>query len=240
MMTAYTLILMFVVSYAFMVEGIFGAFTMFVNVLIAGLLAFNFWEPLAGSLEGTFFGTFLQGYEDALCLTGIFWLSLVFLRVATNQFAPAEIEVHPAVQRGGGALFGALTGYVVSGFLLCVFQTLPWQVHFLGFDAEYKAEEVTRAYIPADRVWLALMHRAGLFGFANGEEPTFDPQGSFELRYARYRRVDSSHPLQYYGEFDQDIYQQQPDTSGASKVPPGLTGGAGGTSPPPADPATRK
>src|SRR5436305_11998949 len=128
MWTAFTLILMFITAYAFMVEGVFGAFCMFVNVIVAGLVAFNFWEPLASYLEPNFFATVLQGYEDALCLTAVFWLTLVLLRVATTQFAPLELEVHPTAQRAGGALFGMLAGYLVSGFLLCVFQTLPWQV----------------------------------------------------------------------------------------------------------------
>ncbi len=224
MWTAFTLIVMFIVAYALMVEGILGAFTMFVNVIIAGLVACNFWEPLAAYLEPNFFDTFLSGYEDSLCLTGVFWLTLVLLRVATTQFAPAEIEVHPAIQRGGGALFGMLTGYLVSGFLLCMFQTLPWQVRFLDFDPDYRPEQVTRSYIPADRVWLAMMHRAGLYAFA-GEDQTFDPQANFELRYARYRRIDKTHPLQYYGEFDRDVYNQEP-AEGSSSVPPGLSGGA--------------
>lgn len=231
MWTAFTLILMFIVSYAFMVEGLFGAFTMFVNVIIAGLVAFNFWESLANYLEPNFFDTVLQGYEDALCLTGVFWLTLVLLRVATNQFAPAEIDVHPAAQRGGGALFGMLTGYLVSGFLLCVFQTLPWQVRFLSFEPDYHPEQVTRSHIPSDRVWLALMNRAGRYGFS-GDQDTFDPQGTFEMRYARYRRVDKTHPMQYYGEFERDVYDQAPAGDG---TPPGLSG----TAPPPTDPAKK-
>lgn len=229
MWISFTLIVMFVVGYAMMVEGVFGAFTVFVNVLIAGLIAFNFWEPLASYLEPNFFDTVLQGYEDAFCLTGIYWLALVLLRVATTQFAPAEIEMHPVAQRAGGALFGILAGYLVSGFLLCVFQTLPWNVRFIAFDPDYKEADVTRSYIPSDRVWLALMNRAGRYGFS-GEEETFDPQGTFELRYARYRRIDQTHPLQYYGEFDRDVYQQD---QGAPAVPPGLSGG--GSAAPAAD-----
>jgi hypothetical protein len=75
--------------------------------------------------------------------------------------------------------------------------------------------------MPSDRVWLALMHRAGLYAFANDTE-TFDPHGTFELRYARYRRIDSSHPLQYYGEFDREVYPSGAEPA-AGSVPPGLS-----------------
>src|SRR5262245_21408086 len=116
MLIAFTLAIMLVAAYALMVEGVFGAFMALVNVILAGLIAFNYWEPFASYLEPNFFDTFLQGYEDAVCLTGMFWMALMFLRVATNQFCPAEIECHPSVQRGGGALFGLAAGYLVSGF----------------------------------------------------------------------------------------------------------------------------
>jgi hypothetical protein len=46
------------------------------------------------------------------------------------------------------------------------------------------------------------MHRAGLIMFQRGPElPTFDPQGSFEQRYARYRRfTDTRRPMISAGE----------------------------------------
>jgi len=42
--------------------------------------------------------------------------------------------------------------------------------------------------LPPDRVWLALMRRASTGPFRQGEDPGFDPGGSFEQRYARLRR----------------------------------------------------
>ena len=147
MLAVFTVVVMFVVTYAFWWRDFMTVCTMFVNVLVAGRTDVQFLGAAGELLEPMFFGSFLQGYEDALCLTGIFWLTLVLLRMATNQFAPGKSSPSGRLQRGGGACSAPLTGYMVSGFLLCVFQTLPWQVHFLGFDPDYKAEEVTRSYI---------------------------------------------------------------------------------------------
>jgi hypothetical protein len=107
----------------------------------------------------------------------------------------------------------------VSGFLICAFQTLPWHENFMFFEPKYEtgSEHLVRHVLPPDRVWLALMHRAGAYALSRREDPrmssspsyydryvTFDKYGSFEMRYARYRRYgDNREPLPYLGEFDQ-------------------------------------
>src|SRR5947209_2233970 len=98
------------VGYAYMREGIFTAFVMFVNVLLAGLVAFNFFEPLANELESNLEGSFLAGFEDAICLVGLFCATLGALRWVTNTLAPSELEFPVIVLQGGSILFGALTG----------------------------------------------------------------------------------------------------------------------------------
>ena len=45
---------------------------------------------------------------------------------------------------------------------------------------------------PVARVWLAMMHRAGLGPFSWGDGPTFDHHGNFSLRNARYHRKDDN------------------------------------------------
>src|SRR5262245_21888968 len=132
----FTVAIMAVVAYAHIREGLFTTFAMLVNVLLAGLVAFNFWEPIATGLEPAFAGTFLRGYEDSLCLVVLFCGTLALLRWLTNSLAPSEVEYYPVLLRGGSVAFGALTGYLASGFLICVLQTLPWHENFLYFDAK--------------------------------------------------------------------------------------------------------
>ena len=134
-----TLVIMGVVVYAFLQEGLLTALTTAVNVFLAGLVAFAFWEPLAGLLGPMFAGSFLEGYEDAITLIVLFAVALGLLRLAVNNLANAHLEYHPLLRQGGTVLFGLLTGYLASGFLLCVLQTLPWHVHFLQFD--YRVQE---------------------------------------------------------------------------------------------------
>jgi hypothetical protein len=99
---------------------------------------------------------------------------------------------------------------------------LPWHENFLYFSPKIESAGGVREVLPPDRVWLAMMHRAGAYAFSNDEDPrptagklgdryiekykTFDKYGSFEQRYSRYRRYgDAREPLKYTGEFDQDL-----------------------------------
>jgi hypothetical protein len=185
-----TVVIMLIVAYAFWNQGVLAAFVMGCNVLLAGLVTFNFFEPIAAELEPTFAGSFLHGYEDSLCLMALFAGTLGFLRWFTNVLIHTHVEYHRVVQQGGAVLFGLMTGYLVAGFLLCVLQTLPWSEHFMGFNAqvEQTAGSRLRRVMPPDRVWLALMHRASATSLAWDGDAPFDADGSFELRYAHQRR----------------------------------------------------
>src|SRR5262245_23652768 len=135
-----TVLMMAAIAYAYFREGLFTAFCMCVNILLAGLVAFNFWEPIAAALEPLIKGTIFDGLEDALCLVILFSLTLGLLRLATNSIANKEIDYHEALDRVGGAVFGLINGYLVSGFLLCVLQTLPWHQNF--WDFEYRTADL--------------------------------------------------------------------------------------------------
>jgi hypothetical protein len=199
MLAFLTVVLMAGVACAFWRQGLLAAVTMCVNVVVAGLVAFNFWEPLADLLEPHLAGTALAGYEDGLCLVALFCLALGLLRLALYLLVPRPPAYPPALQRGGAVAFGLATGYLVAGFLLCVLQTLPWEEHFLSFDDPGRPAGALRQVLPADRAWLALMRRAG----------RFDESATFGLRYARYRRhPPGGEPQPYRGELDREIQRK--------------------------------
>lgn len=222
-----SVLIVLAVAYAYLREGIFTACMMFINVVLAGLVAMNFFEPLADLLDGQVADSFLHGYEDAICLVALFGATLGMLRTMTNAVARSEILFPQWVRRGGGALFGAATGYLVAGFLLCVLQTLPWHEEFMNFRPPDVREPRTGIgrIMPPDRVWLAMMHRAGAYAFANNEDDdpldrdpeagpaskyvTFDKYGTFEIRYARYRRYgDTREAKEYFGELDAELHKR--------------------------------
>jgi hypothetical protein len=199
MLILLTLGIMLAVAWVYAREGLFTAFVMLVNVFFAGLLTFNFFEPLADGIVGLL--GFVRGYEEMLAMTVLFCAFLGLLRLVTNSLSDTVIEFPAKVQQIGGAVCGLLTGYLLSGFLICAFQTLPLPQHFLGYEPRHEGESALRRIMPPDRVWLAMMHRAGTHAFARGQEelpasdaladryPTFDRYGTFEMNYYRFRRV---------------------------------------------------
>jgi hypothetical protein len=197
------------VTYAFWRDGPLTAFAMCVNILMAGVLAFNFYEPIADLLEPAFSGTSpTKGIEDGIAMMLVFLPSLMLLRWLTNSLARTHMEYPPVLYRGGAVLCGLVAGYLLSGFLLCVIQTLPLQRDFMGFEAYRPGESpVLRKFMPPDLVWLAMMHRLSGAGLSGGDEQ-FDSRCNFELRYARYRRTvfdektSEDKALPYHGEME--------------------------------------
>ncbi len=215
---------MLAVAYAFFREGVFTAFGMLVNVFLAGLVTFNYYEPMAAFLQPTFKG-FLDGYEDAFSMVLIFAVILALLRSALNAIVNKDPSYHPIMHQFGGAFVGLVTGYFLAGFFFCLLQTLPWHEFFMSFDPrlEGDAEVSMRRYLPPDRVWLAMMHRASLKMFSTSPAEAFDKDGSFEWRYARYRRYSDDprrpppgDPLPYCGELDPPPAATAPPTPPAS------------------------
>jgi len=52
-----------------------------------------------------------------------------------------------------------------------------------------------------------MMHRSGEAGFSRPERATFDPEATFMIRYARFRRYnDQRPPMPYSGEFNLELH----------------------------------
>lgn len=200
MLIFFTLAIMAIVGYVYAREGVLTSICMTVSIFIAGLVAFNFYEPLATELsadntpvqavisEDQKNNSSLGGYEDAICLFGLFAATLGLLRVLTQNLAKTELDLPALAQQISASVFGVISGYLLAGFLVCMFQTLPLNAKFLGFDGNAGTSGLRRV-VPPDRVWLAVMHRASTGPFAASPPSPFDPAGTFTLRYARLRRL---------------------------------------------------
>ncbi len=121
-----------VVTWLVASEGIWGAAQTFLCTLLAGLLAMNFFEPLANSIRG------LVGdnYADIVALLGLFTAFCFALRMGTEQLAPSYIQVIPMLDTVGRWAFGAVTGYLTMAILLTALHTAPLPREFLGFKPE--------------------------------------------------------------------------------------------------------
>jgi len=176
-------------------RGLFRAARFFFLILAAGFLAFNFWEPVAGGLDRLADGA---PAADALSLSFLFVVFLLGLWLAARRIVPGDMSFPPWTKRLGGAAFGLGTGYLLAAILICILQTLPVGQRFLGYDPEKGI-----GLGSPDRVWLALVHRTSGQVLDRMDEDWFDADGSFILRYQRYRRLADgrSEPETNRGEF---------------------------------------
>ena len=166
-------LIILIVAWSLIREGLWGATLIFFEVIVAGLIALNFFEPLAGLVQDNL--AFLAGYEDGLVLLLLFGLALFILHEADGALWPNMVRFPGLVHRGGAVVFGVLTGLAVSGFLLCAFQTFPVQTDFLGYDSE---QQMVMG-MGLDRYWLAFGNRMSRKTMGRGADHVFDPQASF-------------------------------------------------------------
>ena len=71
-------------------EGLWGAALMFFNVVFSGMIAFNFYEPVADLIDST---GIPWGFSDTLSMLGLFCISLGMLRMTTETIAPDRKSV---------------------------------------------------------------------------------------------------------------------------------------------------
>jgi hypothetical protein len=117
-------------TYALTSEGLWGAALMFFNVLFGGMIAFNFYEPLATLLDGTGIG---WGFSDSFCMLALFCASAMLLRMATETIAPAMVRFPLPLYHAGRLIFGAATALVTIAIILLAFHASP--VHKKIFNA---------------------------------------------------------------------------------------------------------
>jgi len=192
MLLLLTLLVLAAVAFAMLNQGLLAAISAVFNVVLAGMVAFTLYEPMAEALGDFLRGTAFAASEDALSLALLFAAAYAALRYTADALTPLELELPARLQQVASGVAGAVAGYLLSGFLVVMVSTLPLSEKFLGYEPTIEnVEPPMRRYVPADRVWLGLMQhlsKSTLLG-SGAEAGVFDPEGTFVLRYAKKRRT---------------------------------------------------
>ena len=164
------------VTYMVASDGPWGAAITLISVLFAGLLAMNFFEPVANYLQTNVIGSFeWQSRWDVIALLGLFSLFVTLFKMMGETLLPTYAEVNTLLYEGGRWGFGLFSGYVVMAILLTALHVAPLPREFAGFTPERNNFfEVTAP----DRQWLAFTQYVSEYGLrsraANGTTPIFD------------------------------------------------------------------
>ena len=155
------LVILAIVTWCVAGEGVWGAALVFLSVLLSGLFAMNFYEPVADLLSS---GGSWDYYWDFIALVGLFALGVTLLRLATEYLMPVYVEVLPLLYDVGRWVLGFGAGYITMGFLAAAIHTAPLPREFLGFAPERKL----LFGLAPDRQWLALTQYASEHVYTSG------------------------------------------------------------------------
>ena len=146
-------------TYALASEGLWGAALMFFNVLFGGLIAFNFYEPLAKLLADNV--PLLSGFADTVCLMLLFIVATFILRLTTETLAPAMVRFPAPLYHLGRFVFALGCSLDDDGDPAAAFETAPVHKKIFGV-IDYKTLPLRTGARPRVAGVLPVHDRPGL------------------------------------------------------------------------------
>lgn len=198
----FVLILLITIALLFR-EGLWtNILTLFLAVT-AGIVATNYFEPLTRLLGEHV--QFMDYNWDVVSFGLIFALTFFLLRVVALKISPYRIRFEPRVDRFGGAVVAAWTGWLAICIIAFLMHMAPMSrvYAFGGFDPE---QPMFFGFAP-DRQWLGFAQKlsnGGGWGANSTDDQgnvtsVFDSSGDFALKYATRRKFLEKQVSPFYG-----------------------------------------
>ena len=133
-------------------QGLFSAFIHLILTIIAGCVAFAFWEPFV-------YGFLINRMPEQAWGLGLlipFAVAIIALRTVFDTFVPGNLNFHNLVDNAGGAICGYCSGLLTAGLLLIGLQMvgMPSVAGYQGWKFDNSGELVRgeSLLIPADKI----------------------------------------------------------------------------------------
>ncbi len=148
-------------------QGLYSAVIMAVLSIISAVIAFNYYEQVAGLLNGFGFLSILG--PNAVALMAVFLLTLCVLRELTDRFIKGNMRFPETFDRAGSFVFGLISSLVMVGIISIGFQSMPVDLSKLGYQRYKSVDELnapSRLYPCGDEFVVALMKQVSAYSFA--------------------------------------------------------------------------
>jgi len=200
-MFLFLFLLFLIIAAALWFQGLWSNAVTLINLIVAMLIATNFWEPTCDLIEGFGAGSFTY-LLDFVVLWFWFVFAFVFLRLISDLLSRTRVKFEMPVEMAGRSILAIWCAWLVVCFTAFSLQMAPLNSEN-PLGAWTSPNSASFLFVSPDRLWMRFMQSRSRGALARGkfssEDPvhpsdqaanveTFDPQSEFPLKY-RDRRV---------------------------------------------------
>jgi len=149
------------IAYMGAVQGLHRAAQTLVACLLAGVIALGLCGPLSGLVVPEQPSVISKNVSvwyfaaDAVALWAVFAAVMLGLMTLAQRFLPDRAKFPRILNRAGGAILGAVTGYLAVGLCTILVQMLPTSPELLGYEAfTYKSVGGEETFERGKPLWL--------------------------------------------------------------------------------------
>ncbi|MDX1962222.1 MAG: hypothetical protein SFX18_03650 [Pirellulales bacterium] len=172
--------------------GLWDNLLTWINIILAGLIATNYFEPFAIWID-SMIGTDYAWYSDLMAFWILFAGTMGLLRAVTDTISTVRVRFRKPVEVAGSIIFAALCGWTLVCLTTFSLHLAPLAVNSFGGAFQERPETNNMFFgTGPDFLWLSFAHRQSRPDsgpISVDEQHIFDPQGLFRLKYGlrRYR-----------------------------------------------------
>jgi hypothetical protein len=182
-LTLILLLVLLAVAAGCWMQGLWGGLLTLINLLLSGMIAINYFEPVAGLLDKA--NKAQTHLWDSIALWGLMLISFIVLRLLTEVLSRHRVRFNLWVEMVGRTIVALWIGWLFVGFTLLTMHTAPVGQHPLGFQKEPLSRNFM-GFAP-DRQWLALVHSRSSGALARITPREFDRDSEFIFKYHQRR-----------------------------------------------------
>jgi uncharacterized membrane protein required for colicin V production len=200
-------------------DGIWGNCLRLVNVLFAGLLTMNFYEPVAKFLTRP--GDYMSAlkYDDMQTFTAFydflaFWICFVFFAAImiaiTDAVSKVRVRFLQVADRAGGIVMSLIIGWVMSGIVITSLHLAPLAEYPL-LGCFQPQSSMFLGFLAPDREWLGFTRYQSKYGYSRGYEASVFPDSGDQnfidkhhkrrIEIERYVRGNAEHSIRVNSQF---------------------------------------
>lgn len=175
-------------------EGVWNNLIALAQIILSGLLAFGFYQPLSTLLDSRSGGE-LTYFMDFVSIWAIYCLSMLIMKILDAALSKKRVAFPAVVDNAVGPAIGALAGLVLGSIVMASMHTAPMPEDFMSGKLKHNPGEVNTAssLTSPDLGWLRLVEQvstAGALG-TGAEFKVKDFVAIYGDRRKKFEKLDS-------------------------------------------------